>query len=256
MVEKHQVLEVRGLDKKYSVGKNVVHALKDVNFEIMSGDFIIIMGRSGSGKTTLLNILGGIDSPTDGKIYINKQEIKNYHIEPYATEYRRERIGFVFQSYNLLQALSVEENIALPLILKNEKASVIKEKTSEIIDMVGLSKWKEHRPIELSGGQQQRVAIARALITSPTIILADEPTGNLDSRTSVEILELFSEMKNKLNQTIVLVTHDPKVATYGDRIFFFNDGSIVNEFKNDISKSKTERTSIIMQKFKDLIEEI
>ncbi|APM40793.1 ABC transporter ATP-binding protein [Clostridium kluyveri] len=253
MITKNLLLKINSIEKKYYIGKNEINALKNVSFELDKGEFIVVMGRSGSGKTTLLNILGGLDSPTGGKIFMNGKEVRDYHKEPYATEYRREKIGFVFQSYNLLKALTVEENVALPLILKNEKPLKIKERTAEILELVGLSKWHNHRSVELSGGQQQRVAVARALITSPAILLADEPTGNLDSQTSEEILQLIVNMKNKLNQSIVLVTHDPKVAAYGDRVLFFNDGEIVNEYRNQQDISINDNITMIINKFQSLI---
>lgn len=225
------VLEVRDIEKIYKTGKNKVIALKKINFELYKGEVVIVMGSSGSGKSTLLNILGGLDSPSKGKIIMDGIEVKNYHKEPYATNYRREKIGFVFQSYNLLHALAVEENIALPLVLRGEKPSTVKEKTHNLIKLMGLYNWRTHRSIELSGGQQQRVALARALVTTPSILLADEPTGNLDSTTSAEILRLIIEIKDRMNQSIVIVTHDPRVAAYGDRVLFFHDGEIVNEYR-------------------------
>ncbi|SHI44541.1 ABC transporter ATP-binding protein [Desulfosporosinus lacus] len=240
------VLRIKGIEKVYSIGNNKVFALRNVDFELNKGEIVVVMGSSGSGKSTLLNILGGLDAPTKGEIFIDGLEVKDYYKEPYATEYRRNNIGFVFQSYNLLHALTVEENVALPLILKHESASVIKENTHNMLKLVGLYERRTHRSIELSGGQQQRVAVARALVTSPSILLADEPTGNLDSQTSIEILELLVEMKQKLNQSIVLVTHDPKVAAYGDRVFFFKDGRIVNEYQAEAHVPNIERTLMIM----------
>ncbi|WP_026477186.1 ABC transporter ATP-binding protein [Alkaliphilus transvaalensis] len=248
------ILKVQGISKEYTVGKSKVKALKNIDFQLNKGEFIVIMGRSGSGKTTLLNILGGLDSPSDGRVYINGELIKNYHEEPYITQYRRDKIGFVFQAFNLLNALTVEENVALPLILKNEKAVVVKERTEEVLSFVGLYNRRNHRPVELSGGQQQRVAIARAIINSPAILLADEPTGNLDSKTAKNVLELIINSKEKFNQSIVLVTHDPKVAAYGDRILFFQDGAIVEEFDNLERKSIEENTCYILAKLQDLME--
>lgn len=224
------ILEVKNIRKRYYKTKdNYVDALKEGNFHLDEGELIIIMRSSGSGKSTLLQILGGLDSPSFGDIFIKGHKIKDFNQEPFIIEYRRDNIGFVFQSYNLIQSLSVEENVALPLILRGDSSNDIKKKTKEILDIVGLLDRTSHIPSELSGGQQQRVAIALALITSPEILLADEPTGNLDSKISTEILELIDETRKKLNQSIVLVTHDPKVATYGDRILFFHDGTIVDQ---------------------------
>ena len=245
-MEKIPVLRVYNVERVFTVGKSTVNALMKVNFEIYQGEFIIVMGRSGSGKTTLLNVLGGLDSPTGGRIFIDGQEATDYFKEPHATKYRRERIGFVFQSYNLLYALTVEENVALPLILRSEKASIIRQLTKEMLELVDLYRWRNHRPVELSGGQQQRVALARALITKPSILLADEPTGNLDSQMAAEILQLMVKMGKELNQSIVLVTHDPQVAAYGDRILFFNDGKIIHEFGNGSNMSRIKKAKAII----------
>jgi len=251
------VLEVRKIRKRYyKTQDNYVDALKEVNFHLEEGELIIIMGSSGSGKSTLLQILGGLDAPTSGDIFINGQQMNNFNQEPFITEYRRENIGFVFQSYNLIQSLSVEENVALPLILRGDSSKDIKKKTNEILALVGLKDRTSHTPSELSGGQQQRVAIARALITSPKILLADEPTGNLDSKISTEILELIDETRKKLHQSIVLVTHDPKVATYGDRILFFHDGAIVDQISTDKNLSREENTTYIMNKLHDVVKDV
>jgi putative ABC transport system ATP-binding protein len=232
MISSLPLLKVNNISKVYKIGENKVDALKNINFQLNKGELVIVMGRSGSGKTTLLNILGGLDAPTSGTIFMDGIEQKNYYIEPYATKYRREKIGFVFQSYNLLYSLTVEENVALPLVLRGDKSLDIKRRTEDILKLLGLYERRAHRPIELSGGQQQRVGLARALVSSPRILLADEPTGNLDSQTTLEILNLIVEMKNKLNQSIVLVTHDENVAKFGDRILTFNDGEIIGECKN------------------------
>lgn len=249
------ILRAHLIERIFTVGKRTVNALMKVDFEIYQGEFIIVMGRSGSGKTTLLNVLGGLDSPTGGKIFIDGQEATDYFKEPYATKYRRERIGFVFQSYNLLDALTVEENIALPLILRNETSFDIKLRTKEMLELVSLYRWRNHRPVELSGGQQQRVALARALITEPSILLADEPTGNLDSQMATEILQLMVDMSKELNQSIVLVTHDPQVASFGDRVLFFNDGKIIREFRNESNLSGANKVKAIMDIVQNLEEE-
>lgn len=249
------ILRAQNIERIFNVGKSTVNALRKVDFEIYQGEFIVVMGRSGSGKTTLLNVIGGLDSPTGGKIFIDGQEATDYFKEPYATKYRRERIGFVFQSYNLLHALTVEENIALPLILRNEKASVIKQRTKEMLELVSLYRWRNHRPVELSGGQQQRVALARALITGPSILLADEPTGNLDSQMAAEILQLMVGMSKEFSQSIVLVTHDPQVAAYGDRVLFFNDGKILREFRNESNLSGAKKVKAIINIVETIQEE-
>jgi len=246
-----QVLSVKGLAKTYESGKNKVYALKGIDLTLYKGEMLAIMGSSGSGKSTLLNLIGALDSITNGKIIISGQEIEDYCIEPYATKYRSENIGFVFQAYNLLKDLTVEENVALPLILKGVHKVEISKRTLEMINLVGLNKWKNHRPIELSGGQQQRVAIARALISSPPILLADEPTGNLDYNTTIEILDIIKDMKQKLNQSIILVTHDPMVACYADRVIFLDDGNVIDEY---IKCGEKGEISQILDKFKRILE--
>lgn len=246
-----EVLRIEGLSKSYLLGKNKISALKDVSFSLNQGELLAIMGSSGSGKSTLLNILGALDSPDSGKVFINGVLQEEYHIEPFATKYRSENIGFVFQSFNLLRDLTVEENVALPLILKGLKSKEVQKKVEEELELVGLSRWKKHKTSELSGGQQQRAALARAKITEPNLLLADEPTGNLDYNTSLEVLKIFKMMREKLNQSIIIVTHDPMVASYADRVIFFNDGQIVGVYNN--GKSNKENVDIILEKFKGVI---
>ena len=226
------ILEVVGLTKTYEGQGHLVHALKDVSFKLDKSEFVVIMGTSGSGKSTLLHILSALDKPTSGKILLNGEE--NHHIfeEPAASLYRRKNIGFVFQSYNLLKDLSAEDNMAIPLILQGETEEIIKARLNEVLHLLGLAEWRRHRPVQLSGGQQQRVAIGRAIIANPPILLADEPTGNLDYNTSKEILDVFITMRDQLQQTILLVTHDPAVATYADRVLFFHDGEIWDEYQS------------------------
>ncbi|HDR4110499.1 TPA: ABC transporter ATP-binding protein, partial [Bacillus anthracis] len=224
------VLAVQDLSKTYESVDTNVRALQNVSLELNKGELLAIMGTSGSGKSTLLNILGALDKPDEGVIYVNGEVPENMFIEPYATEYRRDNIGFIFQSFHLLKDLSVEENIALPLILSANSEEEIREKTNKILDVLGLVNWRNHRPVQLSGGQQQRVAIGRALITSPPIVLADEPTGNLDFNTSNDILRVLVDMKQKFNQSMILVTHDPHIATYADRVLFFHNGEVVDDY--------------------------
>lgn len=251
MQKNNEVLSVVDLRKIYRVGKNEVQAIKSINLKLFRGEMLAVMGSSGSGKSTLLNIIGALDSPTSGAIIINGEEVQDYHVEPYATKYRSQNIGFIFQSYNLLKDLTVEENISLPLILKGEEKKTIIHKTSEILDLIGLQKWRNHRPVELSGGQQQRIAIGRAIITAPPILLADEPTGNLDYNTSIDILNMMVDMKNRLNQSIIIVTHDPQVATYADRVIFLHDGNIVNEYIKETEKGDV---SVILDIFRKILE--
>ncbi|MCC5801899.1 ABC transporter ATP-binding protein [Rossellomorea vietnamensis] len=244
------VLEINNLTKIYQGSGYEVKALDKVSFKLKDGELLSIMGTSGSGKSTLLNILGALDEPTSGKIILNGKDTKDIFKEPKATLYRRENIGFIFQSYNLLKDLTVEENIGLPLVLKGVNGQDTKEQVDKMMELVHLDKWKKHRPIQLSGGQQQRVAIARALITSPPIVLADELTGNLDFNTSKDILKILVDLKNKFNKSIIVVTHDPNVATYADRVLFFHDGQIVDEHLCQGKKDLEE----ILKKFQKIME--
>lgn len=225
-----EVLSVENISKTYKTAGGEVQALKNISFALKKGELIAIMGTSGSGKSTLLNILGALDQPTSGQIVMNGQTSKKMFQEPYATDYRRDNIGFIFQSFHLLKDLTVEENIGLPLLIKDFSKGEIQRKTTSMMDLMGLREWREHRPVQLSGGQQQRVAIGRALITAPPIILADEMTGNLDTNTSNDILRVLTELKEKLNQSMLVVTHDPNVATYADRVLFFHDGEIIDTY--------------------------
>lgn len=244
------VLVVSNLSKIYKGTGYEVQALKNVSFKLYEGEMIVIMGTSGSGKSTLLNVLAALDIPDQGEIQLYGQSQKEIYKEPNATFYRRDNIGFIFQSFHLLKDLTVEENIALPLVLKGDKKTHIDEKVKEMLQFIGLTNWKSHRPVQLSGGQQQRVAIGRALITAPPIVLADELTGNLDYNTSKEILQVLVNMKETLKQSIVVVTHDPHVAAYADRVLFFHDGQIVNEYKS----AGDQKIDDILEKFGKLLE--
>ncbi|GIP17121.1 ABC transporter ATP-binding protein [Paenibacillus montaniterrae] len=224
------VLSVRALCKSYQMLNHSVQALKQVSFDVQKGEMLAIMGTSGSGKSTLLNILGAMDTPDSGNIILNGQEVTELLDEPKATQYRSENVGFIFQSYHLLKDLSVEDNIALPLVLKNMDETIIKKEVNGMIDALGLIEWRKHRPVELSGGQQQRVAIGRALISSPPLLLADEPTGNLDYNTSTDILVIIKNMKQSKGQSMIVVTHDAYVASQADRVLFFHDGQAVDEY--------------------------
>lgn len=249
MANSKVVLSVEKMSKTYESAESKVHALKNIWFQLHEGEMLAVMGTSGSGKSTLLNILGALDKPSSGKIKLNGINSNEMFDEPKATDYRRENIGFIFQSFNLLKDLSVAENIALPLILKKQKNTEIDQKVNEMIELMGLTKWKNHRPVELSGGQQQRVAIGRAIITAPPIILADELTGNLDFNTSTEVMKVLVDMKERFTQSILLVTHDPLVATYADRVLFFHDGEIIDEHQC----SGTGDIDAIMKKFQRIL---
>ncbi|MFL0270023.1 ABC transporter ATP-binding protein [Candidatus Clostridium radicumherbarum] len=221
-----EILRTENLNKTYGKGDNKVEALNNINMSINKGEFVAIVGASGSGKSTLLHLLGGLDRPSDGKVLIDGESIYDYKEERLAI-FRRRKIGFVFQFFNLIPVLDVEENIALPALLDNDK--VDKKYLNEIIKLLGLENRKTHLPSELSGGQQQRVSIGRALLNKPSIILADEPTGNLDSKNSKEVIELLKLSAKKYNQTLLLITHDINLAAMADRIITIQDGEIVSD---------------------------
>ncbi len=245
------VLSVKHLSKAYSSLQSKVIALNNVTFDLRQNEMLAVMGTSGSGKSTLLNILGAMDAPDEGEILLNGVIQKNIFTEPYATLYRSNKIGFIFQSFHLLKDLSVEENIALPLILKGKNDSYIKALVEEILTKIGLLQWRKHRPTQLSGGQQQRVAIGRAIIMSPPILLADEPTGNLDFNTSNDILNILVDMKKSMNQSMIIVTHDANIASYADRVLFFHDGQIIDTHKKEEEQQNLDQ---ILYKFKNILE--
>ncbi|MDF2614566.1 MAG: Phosphonate-transporting ATPase [Clostridia bacterium] len=219
------IIETIGLCKNYQLGDTTVEILKDINLKIKRSSFYSIMGPSGSGKSTLLYLLGGLDKPTEGSIKINGKELSKMKDEE-ESRMRRNDIGFVFQFYNLIPNLDVEENIMLPILLDGKKLKDYKESLDEILEIVGLTERRKHTPRELSGGQQQRVAIARALINKPEIIFADEPIGNLDSKTGIEIMKLLQEINVKQGKTIVQVTHSREAAEYGTDLIMVRDGHI------------------------------
>lgn len=221
------VIRVKDLYKVYRVGDSKVKALNGVDFTIQKGEFCSIVGTSGSGKSTLLNMLAGLEKPTKGQIVIAGEHIEKKS-ENQLVKFRREHIGFIFQSFNLLPALSAVENVALPLTFQGMDKAKRLEKAAQVLDLVGLSGHKNHKPTQMSGGQQQRVGIARALVVNPQIIFADEPTGNLDSHTSAEVMELIRKIIHEQNQTLVMVTHDDHLTGFADRIFRISDGKIVS----------------------------
>ena len=220
------VLELRNVTKSYNVGDSKVHALKDVNMKLFEGEFVSIIGPSGSGKSTLLSLIGTLDVPTKGNIFVDGIDITTLS-ESKIARLRGQKIGFVFQVFNLYPSLSVYENIAMPMRIHEFEGEIIHERVTELISLVGLKHRVNHLPNELSGGERQRVAIARALATDPPIILADEPTGNLDTKTGLEILNLLSDLHKKSNKSIVIVTHDPDLLKYTDRTLKILDGKIV-----------------------------
>jgi putative ABC transport system ATP-binding protein len=239
------VLEAKEIRKQYRMGEHLVNALDGVNFQVGKGEFVAIMGPSGSGKSTLLHLLGGLDGPTEGNIVLAGQPLAKLS-ERKATLVRRHNVGFVFQFFNLLPTLSAEENILLPVIIDGKDQRKFKERLNSLLELVGLTDRRHHKPDQLSGGEQQRVAIARALVTQPAILLADEPTGNLDSKTGTSIMELLKRSCNELDQTVIVVTHDAKAAAYADRVIFLRDGVIVQEFKPAESMPLAERLRGIM----------
>ena len=221
-----EILRVENLTKVYGKDSTKVVALDNVSFSVKKGEFVAIVGASGSGKSTLLHLIGGVDRPTSGKVYINDKDIFSMNDDKLAI-FRRRQIGLIYQFYNLIPILNVEENIALPVELDGRK--VDKTDMDEMLKRLGLEQRKNHLPNELSGGQQQRTTIGRALITRPSIILADEPTGNLDSKASEEIVELLRKSNKDLKQTIIMITHNLEIAKCADRIIKIEDGKIVKE---------------------------
>ena len=225
-----EILKVENLRKEYGEGNSKVVALDGVNLEIERGEFVAIVGPSGSGKSTLLHIIGGVDSPDDGKVYIDGNDISKYSSKELAY-FRRRKVGLIYQFYNLIQNLTVRHNIELPL--KLDKRKINQDEFSDIVKKLGIESKLDSFPSELSGGQQQRVAIARSLIYNPSIILADEPTGNLDRKNSKEIIDIFKYFNKTLKQTIILITHDENIALEADRIVTIVDGKIVGDEKHE-----------------------
>lgn len=238
MEEKRQpVIQVKNLYKIFRVGDEKVRALNGVDLTIYKGEFCAIVGTSGSGKSTMLNMLAGLEKPTKGEVIVAGQHLENM-TENQLVKFRREKVGFIFQSFNLLGTMNAIENVALPLTFRGVDKKIREAKAVKMLKLVGLSKHMLHRPNEMSGGQQQRVGVARALVLDPEIIFADEPTGNLDSHTSAEVLELMRKVVQEKNQTMVMVTHDNHLAGFADRIFHIIDGKIVkietrSEYKED-----------------------
>lgn len=219
------LLEVKAISKTYGSGEAAVSALKDVSFSVPKGEFVAVVGESGSGKSTLLNMLGALDTPSSGKVFIDGNDIFKMK-ESQLTVFRRRNIGFIFQAFNLIPELTVEQNIIFPVLLDYQKPNT--EYLEELLTVLGLKERRDHLPSQLSGGQQQRVAIGRALLTRPSLILADEPTGNLDSRNSSEVIALLKSAAQKYEQTIVMITHSPSIARSADRMLKVSDGTLTD----------------------------
>ena len=221
-----ELMRIEHLTKVYGSGENAVHAVDDVSFSVEKGEFLAIIGPSGSGKSTLLHILGGVDRPTSGKVYVDGQDVYAQDEEALAI-FRRRQVGLVYQFYNLIPVLNVVENLTLPVLMDGR--AVNQERLGELLDTPGLRGREKHLPNQLSGGQQQRVSIGRALMNAPAVVLADEPTGNLDSRNSQEIVELLKLSNRKYGQTLVVITHDENIALQADRIIAVEDGHITRD---------------------------
>ena len=240
------VIELKDIMKTYHMGDSVVHALYHVNLKIEPGEFTSIMGPSGSGKSTMMNILGCLDRPTSGEYFLDGKEIAGYDDDELAHT-RNAKIGFVFQNFNLLAKLTAQENVALPLVYAGVDEEERMERAKKALEAVGLGERLEHKPMEMSGGQRQRVAIARALINNPAIIMADEPTGNLDTKSSYEIMDIFKKM-NESGKTVVMVTHEPDIAEQTKRILVMRDGQMVSDER---SGGKTDYAAIELQQMRD-----
>ncbi|MCP5101714.1 MAG: ABC transporter ATP-binding protein [Chloroflexi bacterium] len=245
------VLEAKTVSKHYQMGEVVVSALQDVSVAVEKGAFVAIMGPSGSGKSTLLHLLGGLDEPSSGNIVLAGRSITELS-DNEVTLVRRRKVGFIFQFYNLVPTLTAAENVGLPLLIDGQKVNKHREKIERLLGMVDLGDRGQHKPDQMSGGQQQRVAIARAFVNDPEIVLADEPTGNLDSKSGTAILQLLRHSCDELQQTIVMVTHDSRAASYADRILFLKDGQVVRDLPIQSRNGDDEDIRRIMRVMREL----
>lgn len=245
------ILQATDITKQYHMGEVLVTALQEVAFSVEKGEFVAVMGPSGSGKSTLLHLLGGLDEPTSGEIALAGHTITQLSDDE-VTVVRRRKVGFIFQFYNLVPTLTAAENVGLPLLIDGQRLSQYQEKIDNLLAMVGLADRQDHKPDQMSGGQQQRVAIARAFVNDPEIVLADEPTGNLDSKSGTAILQLLRQSAEALQQTIVMVTHDPRAASYADRVVFLKDGRIVQHLPIAAKSGESEDIRNIMRVMRDL----
>ena len=245
------ILRTEHLQKDYQVGDQAVRALAGVDFTVTQGEFVAIMGPSGSGKSTFLHLIGGLDQPSEGDVILADQPLSMMN-DNEVTLVRRRNIGFVFQFYNLVPTLSAEENISLPLLIDGKNIQDYQEHINSLLDLVGIIDRRDHKPDQLSGGEQQRVALARALVTEPAIVLADEPTGNLDSKTGSRMMALLRKSCDELGQTLIIVTHDARAAAYADRIVFLRDGAIVQEIQLETSSPFKQRIALVMETLESL----
>jgi len=239
------VLETINLTKSYLMGEVIVTALDGVNFKVEKGEYVAIMGPSGSGKSTLLHLLGGLDSATSGEVLLGGEPLSQMSDDQIA-RVRRQKVGFIFQFYNLLPTLTAAENVALPLLIDGKLLPSVRPQVNALLELVNLSDRADHRPDQLSGGQQQRVAVARAFVNQPEIVLADEPTGNLDSRAGTAILELLRRICQEMGATIVMVTHDARAASYADRVIFLKDGKVIHHLGNPGDRLSVEQIAKVM----------
>ncbi|MFT7616246.1 MAG: putative ABC transport system ATP-binding protein [Candidatus Woesearchaeota archaeon] len=231
------VIELKDVVKEYQMGDVTVSALNGVSLQVKKGEFVSIVGKSGSGKSTLVNQIGCLDTPTRGTVFLDSQNIAKLS-ESNLAQIRGRKIGFIFQTFNLMPTLSVYENIALPLIFQGTSEESMQKQAQKVIKLVDLEDRSDHKPSELSGGQRQRVAIARALVNDPEVVLADEPTGNLDSKTGFSIMEFLLHLNKKENVTIIMVTHDDDLAKWADRTIILSDGKVINEIKHSAAEQK------------------
>ncbi len=243
--ERPAVLEARGLTRRYQLGAHTVEALASVDFVVARGEFVAIMGPSGSGKSTLLHLLGGLDRPSAGEVTLAGQRLSILN-DDQVTLVRRRSLGFVFQFFHLLPTLTAEENVALPLIIADQEPRAFQTRLDALLALVGLTDRRGHTPDQLSGGEQQRVALARALLTEPAVVLADEPTGNLDTRTGTAILELLRRSCDTLQQAIIIVTHDARAAAYADRVVFLRDGRLERQIVFPAGQPLAERVRAVL----------
>ncbi len=251
MENSKSVLEARSLHKQYHLGSHDVNALSGIDFIVEQGEFVAIMGPSGSGKSTLLHLIGGLDQPSEGEVILAGKRLSLLK-DRQLTILRRRNVGFVFQFFNLLPTLTAEENILLPILIDGQNPRKFEERLKILLDLVGLTDRRGHRPEQLSGGEQQRVALARALITEPAILLADEPTGNLDRVTGAAIMRLLQRSYNELKQTVIVVTHDPFAATYAKRVIFLKDGCLISELHLTQDMEQAQKVAVIIDKIREL----